>query len=425
MEENGYRFGVGVLVLSSAIIGVLLVAFFGAVPALWVDRYRVSFNFEKAPKVTVDTPVRKNGVLIGRVSSIALLPGEGGVILTMELDRKYPLAKAEVPIISAGSFITGDAVVEFVKPSRESLIRRFDGGSQGSVKDGELDTSELEESTAIMTEGYYSIGGENAPDPQEFLSTLERNFIPLVSSLERAMGRLDSVGASVQAIVGDGSSPIKDLVSTTKTTIDNINTTVVSIDRVVKQVERADIPSAIANGLTLLPDLFQEAQVTLTQTQRTLKGFEQFSLSLEGLGKEFEGIGETVREAVENAGVAIENIAEITEPVSQNSEQLVNNAVQALDNLNALSKDLKKFTNKINNSNGTINQLVENDQLYFTVLNAVRSIEASSGNIQVLTQKLQPIVADARIFTDKLARDPGQLGVRGVLSNRPQGIGLK
>jgi len=425
MEDSGYRFGVGVLVLASAIIGVLLVAFFGAVPSLWVDRYRVNFNFEKAPKVTIDTPVRKNGVLIGRVSGIALLPADEGVILTMELERKYPLNKSEVPRISAGSFITGDAVVEFVQPSRESLIKRFDGGSPGSVRDGDLDAMELAESNTIMSEGYYSDGGENAQDPQEFLSTLEQNFVPLISSLERAMVRLDSVGASVQAIVGDGSAPIKDLVSSTKSTIDNINTTVGSIDRVVKQVERADIPNAIANGLTLLPDLFKEAQTTLAQTQRTLKGFEKFSLSLEGLGKEFEGIGETVREAVQNAGVAIENIAEITEPVSQNSEQLVNNAVQALENLDALSKDLKKFTSKLNNSNGTVNQLVENDQLYFSVLQAVKSIEASSGNIQVLTQKLQPIVADARIFTDKLARDPGQLGVRGVLSNRPQGVGLK
>jgi hypothetical protein len=37
MDDNGYRFGVGVLVLASAIIGVLLIAFFGAVPKFWVE----------------------------------------------------------------------------------------------------------------------------------------------------------------------------------------------------------------------------------------------------------------------------------------------------------------------------------------------------------------------------------------------------
>ena len=80
MDDNGYRFGVGVLVLASAIIGVLLIAFFGAVPKLWVDRYRFTVNFPSAPNVGVDTPVRKNGVLIGRVAKVELRTQRGGVI---------------------------------------------------------------------------------------------------------------------------------------------------------------------------------------------------------------------------------------------------------------------------------------------------------------------------------------------------------
>jgi phospholipid/cholesterol/gamma-HCH transport system substrate-binding protein len=109
MEESGYRFGVGVLVMASAIIGVLLIAFFGAVPTLWVDRNRVNVNFERAPRVAVDTPVRKNGVLIGRVASVTLLPGQKGVMVRMELDRKVELTKGEVPKIVSGSIITGDS----------------------------------------------------------------------------------------------------------------------------------------------------------------------------------------------------------------------------------------------------------------------------------------------------------------------------
>jgi phospholipid/cholesterol/gamma-HCH transport system substrate-binding protein len=423
MEESGYRFGVGVLVLASAIIGVLLVAFFGTVPSLLVDRYRVSFNFDRAPKVVVDTPVRKNGVQIGRVSAISLLPGNEGVNLTMELNKKYEISKREVPKISVGSFITGDAVIEFVKPSDLSLSR-FDGSISG-VKDGVIDSAESTESNQIMSDGYFSRGGEVAPDPLEFIGTLEKNFVPLLSSVERAMNRFDTIGASVQTIVGEGSVPIKDLVSSTKNTLDNINQTVGTINRVATQVERSDLPGAIANGLELLPDLFKEAQATLGQTQRTLKGFEKFSESLEGLGSEFEGIGESIRKAVDNANIAIENIAEITEPISQNSDRLVTNVVQTLADIDILAKDLKRFTSMLNNSNGSISKLINEDQLYISLLSTIKSIEASSGNVQVLTQKLQPIIADARVFTDKVARDPGQLGVRGVLSNRPQGIGLK
>jgi methyl-accepting chemotaxis protein len=297
-------------------------------------------------------------------------------------------------------------------------LKRFDG-SMGTPANFELDEQERAAANEVITDGYYSTGGEVAKDPQDFLAKAEENFLPLMTDLTRTLARMDSLGASVQRIIGDEAGPINDLVSRTTTTLETINATAEQIKRVAGQVERADIPAAIANGLTLLPDLIKEAQSTLTQTQRTLKGFEQFSLSLEGLGKEFEGIGKTISTAVDNANVAIENIANITEPVSQNSERLVSGAVRALDDLNILAGDLKRLTARINNSNGTVSQLIDNPQLYITAQNTLR-------NIEQLTQKLQPILGDVRVATDKIARDPGgQLGVRGALSGRPQGLGLK
>jgi len=425
MEESGYRFGVGVLVMASAIIGVLLIAFFGAVPTLWVDRNRVSINFPSAPRVTVDTPVRKNGVLIGRVSNISLQPGNEGVIIRMELDRKVELRKGEVPKIVSGSIITGDAVIEFVAGTPESNLRRFDG-SMGTPPDGILDAGEAAPINEIITDRSYFRGGEVATDPIESFARLEQTLVPLMSTMNMAAGRFDSIGASIQEVIGNGDGPIRDMVTSIKNSSDGFNKTVAGIDRVVKQVEDARLADAIANALAEVPGIFKEAQTTLTQTRNTLRGFEKFSASLEGLGKEFEGIGETIREAVENANTAIENIAEFTEPVSQNSEVLVANAVGALDNLNTLSVDLKKFTTRLNNSQGTIAQLVDNPQIYYKVDQTLQSIRAASGNVEILTQKLQPILGDARIFTDKIARNPGALiDLKGTISGRPRGAGTK
>ena len=425
MEESGYRFGVGVLVMASAIIGVLLIAFFGAVPTLWVDRNRVSFNFPSAPRVTVDTPVRKNGVLIGRVSSISLLPGSDGVIVRMELERKVELRKGEVPKIVSGSIITGDAVIEFVAGTPESNLRRFDG-TQGTPPDGILDASEAAAINEIITDTFFSRGGEVAPDPFESLARVEQTLLPLMSTVSSTLQRFDKIGESIQEVIGDGDGPIRDMVTSIKTTSDGVNNTVQDLRKVVNQIEKAQIPDAIANALAEVPGLFKEAQTTLAQTQRTLKGFEQFSASLEGLGKEFEGIGETIRKAVDNANTAIENIAEITEPVSQNSEVLVANAVSALDNLNALSVDLKRFTTRLNNSQGTIAQLVDNPQIAFKVDQTLQSIRSASGNVEILTQKLQPILGDVRVFSDKIARNPGALiDLKGTISGRPRGVGLK
>lgn len=424
MEESGYRFGVGVLVMASAIIGVLLIAFFGAVPTLWVDRNRVSINFPSAPRVAVDTPIRKNGVLIGRVSAITLRPGNEGVIIRMELERKVELRKGEVPRIVSGSIITGDAVIEFVEPTTESNLRRFDG-TMGTPRDGVLDARESAAINEFISDNSFLDGGEVAKDPFESLTRLESTLVPVLTTVERALARIDSIGASVQEVVGQDNGPVRELVTSIRATADDVQTTVNTVNRVVMQFENAQIPNAIANGLTMLPDLFKEAQTTLAQTQRTLKGFEQFSASLEGLGKEFEGIGETIREAVENANVAIKNIADITDPVSKNSEVLVANAVRTLANLDALAMDLKRLTSRINNSNGTVAQLIDNRQLYDKTTDTLNHIQSASGNIQVLTQKLQPILNDVRIFTDKVARDPGQIGVRGALSARPLGAGIK
>ena len=423
MEESGYRFGVGVLVMASAIIGVLLIAFFGAVPTLWVDRNRVSINFPSAPRVTVDTPVRKNGVLIGRVSSISLQPGSEGVIVRMELDRSVELRKGEVPKIVSGSIITGDAV--FVEGTAESNLRRFDG-TMGTPRDGILDAAEAAPINEIITDNSYLRGGEVATDPFESLARLEQTLVPLMSTVKNAVERFDSIGASVQEVIGDGDGPIRDMVTSIKETSDGIKTTVSDIDKVVRQVENAQIPNAIANALAEVPGLFQEAQTTLSQTQRTLKGFEKFSASLEGLGSEFEGIGETIRKAVDNANTAIENIAEITEPVSQNSEVLVANAVSALENLDALSVDLKKFTTRLNNSQGTVKELVDNPQIAFKVNQTLQSIQTASANVEILTQRLQPILGDVRVFSDKIARNPGSLiDLKGTISGRPRGVGLK
>jgi phospholipid/cholesterol/gamma-HCH transport system substrate-binding protein len=49
-------------------------------------------------------------------------------------------------------------------------------------------------------------------------------------------------------------------------------------------------------------------------------------------------------------------------------------------------------------------------------------LNAAVDNVQEVTERLRPIVNDVRVFTDKIARDPRQLGVRGALDRRPTGL---
>ena len=66
------------------------------------------------------------------------------------------------------------------------------------------------------------------------------------------------------------------------------------------------------------------------------------------------------------------------------------------------------FGKALNRREGSLGQLVNNPDLY-------QNLNAAAANVEQLTRRLRPIVEDARIFTDKIARDPGVLGVRGAL----------
>jgi hypothetical protein len=88
-------------------------------------------------------------------------------------------------------------------------------------------------------------------------------------------------------------------------------------------------------------------------------------------------------------------------------------------NLDAALRDINQFTQRLGQGEGTVARLLDDPQLYWS---AVQSLE----NIERLTQRLEPILNDVRVFTDKVARDPGgQVGIRGALNRVPTGAGLK
>ncbi len=421
MDDNGYRFGVGVLVLASAIIGVLLIAFFGAVPKFWVERYRFTVNFPSAPNVGVDTPVRKNGVLIGRVAKVELRQQRGGgVDLMLEIDSSYKLSVGEVPRIKTGSLISGDSIIEFVEPDPKELLTRFDG-FPGSPRDGVLDERELQASQQEIGKQDFIAKGEVVPDPLEAFG----DMAGLANSLQRVAEKLDNILSVAQDTFGGDNTPIRDVTSRMQTTLDNINVTVGTINRIGTQIERANIPDLVAEALNTLPGLIKKAEGTLTQLQSTLKGFEEFSDSLESIGGEFEGIGDTVRSALTNADQAIGNLAEITEPISQRSDQIAENLANALENIEGLAADLRVFTRKLNNSQGTLARLIDDPSMYGKLNDTLDNIRLVSGNVELITRRLQPVIEDVRVTADKLARDPAQMGVRGILSPRPNGLGIK
>ncbi len=114
----------------------------------------------------------------------------------------------------------------------------------------------------------------------------------------------------------------------------------------------------------------------------------------------------------------MQNVAEFTEPLGENGEKFVADTMRTLNNIDGLVSDLRMVSSRLNNSQGTINRLLNDDEMYYT-------LKSTLENVEQLSRRLQPVVEDVRIFTDKISRDPRQLGVAGALQARPVGLGTK
>lgn len=390
MDEQGYRFGVGVLVVASMVIAVILILFFGAAPNFLATRYEVTIRFDEAPGVATDTPVRKNGVQIGRVKDIRLLEEEG-VDLTLELDSAHKILAREQPRIDVGSLITGDAIVEFVRPSPESLLARFDGAG-GSPADGILDENEGQLASTPIKEGDFLSGGTVAPDPLDTLLDMQQSFGTTLVAIEQAGNQVTALAQDVRRLIGSGDGELKKISDKVEVTIDNFNDTLDSIESLFND---PNIRQAFETVSKRLPDFVDELEGVMLQTKETLAAFE-------GAGREAEN---TMR-----------NVSTLTKPFADQGEQIASDAIRAINNLDALLADLRQVAAKVNSSDGTLNKLLEDDQLYYSVINTLE-------NVEMLTRRLQPIVQDARVFTDKVAREPSSLiDIRGAITGRNGGL---
>ncbi len=392
MDEQGYRFGVGVLVVASLVIAVILILFFGAAPNFFTQRYLVTIRFDAAPGVATDTPVRKNGVQVGRVKAVKLLD-ENGVDLTLELDAEYRIRAGEQPQIGTGSLITGDAVVEFVPPTQESLLARFDGAG-GAPANGMLDENEGLLASTPIKNGDFLSGGRVAPDPLDALLNMQQSFGTTLTAIEQAGTQVTALAVDVRKMLGSGDGELKKMAQKAEMTIDNFNRTLAVVESLLND---PDLRTAISTVSQRLPELVNDAEEVMLQTKDTLAAFE-------GVGRETE---KTMR-----------NVSGLTEPLAQQGDQIVGDALRALNNLDALLGDLRQVAGRVNNSQGTVGKLLDDDELYYTLVNTLR-------NVELITRRLQPIVEDARVFSDKVARDPASvIDLRGAITGRPRG-GLK
>lgn len=136
------------------------------------------------------------------------------------------------------------------------------------------------------------------------------------------------------------------------------------------------------------------------EVQKFIKKDSKATISSEGL------VGNKIVELIPGSSEApsvMDNEMLVTvKPVEV--QDIISGLKETSDNATLITKDLSEITNRINNGEGTLGQLVNNDQLYRSVDSSMRGFVSISGNVNQILYKIAGAV-------DNMTGDFSQLTV--------------
>ena len=367
MNEKLIAFRVGVVVLAAACLAVVLIGIFGGGKGVFQPRYTVFLRFPSAPNVTVDTPVRKNGVLIGRVSNVDLK--DDHVVLTARIDANRKLSRNEICRISTASLL-GDAVLEFVPSS--------------------VRTPTME----IVQDGDFLADGVVATDPLQVLTNMEDNMQTALISIKEAADEVATFTHALNDTLDNNDEQFRRIVEKSELALDSFQRTMTTLDDVVGD---PDIKRGLKKSLSDLPEILDDIRATMGEARKAMSSLDRVGVKAE-----------------QN----LDSLAEFTGPLGEQGEQLMNDLSRSMQNFDEITSQLVVFTQTLNSSDGTLGKFINDRELYDDVRETVT-------NLQEASRRIEPILKDVRVFTDKIATDPRALGVKGALDRRPVGVGRK
>jgi phospholipid/cholesterol/gamma-HCH transport system substrate-binding protein len=371
MNDRKMQFLVGVVVLFTVLIALILVMINGPVPTGWLpwgpQPYYVKINFPEAPGVSPGTPVHKNGLLVGRVASVTDMSDH--VQVTAAIDKGVKLYSNTECVLRVS--VLGDATIEFI--SRPP-------------KPGEPPPTLLADGAVIE--------GHVQANSMELLSELGADIKRAANSVEDAGDEVAKAAKTINETFGTETEKgrVSKLIDKTDNAMDQFAQTMTSVNEILggSSPEDRQMRQRLKQGLSEVPDTIHDARVTM----------RNFNVVLESADKN------------------LHNLEGFTEPLGRNGENIANALIESIAGLDKLVEEFTVLTQALNNREGTLGQLIHNPELYNNLNQLTCNANYVLARINDLTARLRPVVEDARVFMDKIAREPGRL-VGGALNRGP------
>jgi phospholipid/cholesterol/gamma-HCH transport system substrate-binding protein len=388
MDDRIVKFRMGVVVLFVMIVLGIMVVLFNNFDALWHGSYTVFVHFSQAPGVAADTPVRKDGILIGKVVKVRFADDdprfqtEGGVIVTVKIHADRRLHLNERCRIS--TTLLGDAVLQFVP-----------GGSHPSPD--------------YIQNGDY-LEGIVAPNPLELLTNLESNITGVITSISGAGNDVGRLARRLDDVLGGNEDQLRRIVNKTERSLDTFQKALQSINVLLGDVDAAGASLRNEDGS---PMEFALDEPTGSGDASSGNGQPRSRrvTTLPQLMAETRDAILEMRTAVVNANKILTDLKGLTQPLGDNGPELIAKVDRSVGRLNEALEQFVIFGQALNSKDGTLGQLLKNPELY-------QNVNAIVCNVDQLIRRMRPIVEDVRAFTDKMSRHPGGF-IRDALQPGP------
>ena len=382
MDENILKFRVGIfVVIAMCILGILIFVNSEG----WVAQYSIFIKPKTAPGVTEGTPIRRNGILIGRVKKVT--PMIDGVVVELAINDDVDIYDNDTCSIGSDS-ILGDAMIEFMAP--ETLER-------GNPVPRDQD--------------YYVEIVSVKPNPMQLVGDLTPKLDATFDAIRTASVGVNKASEDIQKLTNtiqsafeNEDSDFKKMTNDFREMTAQAQLALNNIDRffgtAANFIEDPELEFNLKQTLWELGPIVTKIGLVLDQTRETVREFQSIP----------EGVNQN-----------LDNLKSFTESLKTEGPEVLEKLNSSLKNADELIVQVKAFTSslkKLENSDGTLGKLINDPELYNSLLKTANTLQRE-------VAKIEPTINDIRMFTDAIARDPGVLGIRGALDRRPSKTGYK
>lgn len=378
MNTQRIEFKIGLMAISAFfVLVVMTLQFSNSTLFNFGSEYAVRIRFESASGVTINVPVLKSGVEIGRVSKVQLVDDDREVEVTAMIRSDRILYNNEECRLKP-AMLVGRTSLEFVRRAGASDDDAIPLPTDGTVILRGIVPADIFNSFSSM-EGDLSLAIREVATAAEGLAT----FLGGMNSFLGDEDEINSKREMIQQLLTETTGTMRDL----RVLVHNTNNIVGD-------------PSINAN----LRDAAQ--------------AFPGIIGRIDATGANINDLVQDVRGVAAKVNAHLDDLQPVFDAVRDDVPAITGAIRKGSVKVQSIFEDVSMLVESINRANGTIKQLINDPALYNSVLGTVQNAERLTTDLQPILRDVKPITHNARVLTDKLARNPGVL-ISGALRKPP------